>query len=370
MRGTPPLIGNILTGSASPGTKTNHKSVMHSFLDLFLAVKLIHLNRRFPTRATKTSEVLIAACRSSVRSPVHECYLNNLKLKRFSYITRYFLRSDFSTRPPSLLVIMTNKMAEGYQQNSRWQRNGGKRFVQNEVEPYLSNDILDLGCGTGELSAYLAKLAGPKGRVLAVDPDKERIRVAKESYREVENLTFVVGSTSSFPGLGLETYNVIFSNFVLHWIKNIEDKKKAFENMFRSLKPTGKIFVRYGDRMPTHFDRVFRELNPENLDCLMSINQFEPRPVIEQIRLAAGFRVLNSFDEKFEDRVFENGESLCLFFWATTNGVFDPQFVTEDRMERFCARYSSRGNGTIKLRPEENDLCSVLVAEKPADLKW
>ena len=128
--------------------------------------------------------------------------------------------------------------------------------------------------------------------------------------------------------------------------------------------------MRYSDRMPAHFDRVFRQLNPENLDCLMSINQFEPRPVIEQMCVTAGFRVLKSFDEKFEDRVFENGDSLCLFFWATTNGVFDPQFVTEDQMERFCARYSSRGNGTIKLRPEENDLCSVLVAEKPADLKW
>ena len=115
--------------------------------------------------------------------------------------------------------------------------------------------------------------------------------------------------------------NIIFSNFVLHWIKNIEDKKTAFENMFRSLKPTGKNFVRYGDRMPAHFDRVFRELNPENLDCLMSINQFEPRPVIEQMCVAAGFRVLKSFDEEFEDRVFENGDSLCLFFWATTNGV-------------------------------------------------
>ena len=159
---------------------------------------------------------------------------------------------------------------------------------------------------------------------------------------------------------------------VLHWIKNIEDKNKAFE-LFRSLKPTGKISVRYSDRMPAHFDRVFRQLNPENLDCLMSINQFEPRPVIEQTEqmcVAAEFRVLKSFDETFEDRVFENGESLCLLFWATTNGVFDPQFVTEDRMERFCARYSSGGNGTIKLRPEENDLCSVLVAEKPADLKW
>ena len=79
--------------------------------------------------------------------------------------------------------VMTSKIADGYQQNSKWQRNGGKRFVENEVVPYLGNDILDLGCGTGELSAYLAELVGPKGRVLAVDPDKERIRVAQESLK-------------------------------------------------------------------------------------------------------------------------------------------------------------------------------------------
>ena len=51
------------------------------------------------------------------------------------------------------------------------------------------------------------------------------------------------------------------------------------------------------------------------------LNQFEPRPVIEKMCVAAGFLVLKSFDEKFEDRVFENGDSLFLFFWATTNGV-------------------------------------------------
>ena len=258
-------------------------------------------------------------------------------------------------------------MAEGYQQYSRWQRNGGKRFVQNEVAPYLSNDILDLGCGTGELSAYLAELVGPKGRVLAVDPDKERIRVAQESHKEVENLTFAAGSTLSFRGLGLETYNVIFSNFVLHWVKNIEEKEKAFQNMFRSLKPTGKIFVRYGDRLPINFDRVFCELNPENMDRLFNLFEHETRPVIEKLCEANGFRVLKSFDEKHDDLAFENGEDLCLFFWATTNGVFDPQLVTEERLGKFCARYSSGENGRIKLHSEENDTCSVLVAEKPAD---
>ena len=263
--------------------------------------------------------------------------------------------------------VMTSKIAEGYQQNSKWQRNGGKRFVENEVVPYLGNDILDLGCGTGELSAYLAELVGPKGRVLAVDPDKERIRVAQESHKEVENLTFAHGSTFSFPGLGLETYNVIFSNFVLHWIKNIEDKKKAFQNMFRSLKPTGKIFMRYSGRLPTHFDCVFREHNPENMDRLLNLFEHETRPVIEKLCEANGFRVLKSFDEKHDDLAFENGEALCLFFWATTNGVFDPQLVTEERLEKFCARFSSGETGGIKLRSEETDLCSVLVAEKPAE---
>ena len=137
--------------------------------------------------------------------------------------------------------------------------------------------------------------------------------------------------------------------------------------MFRSLKPTGKIFVRYSDRLPINFDRVFRELNPENMDRILNPFELESRQVIEKLCEANGFRVLKSFDEKYDDLTFENGEGLRLFFWATTNGVFDPQLVTEERLEKFCARYSSGENGRIKLHSEENDTCSVLVAEKPAD---
>ena len=42
--------------------------------------------------------------------------------------------------------------------------------------------ILDLGCGTGELSAYLAEPVGPEGKVMGVDPDKERIEMARQSH--------------------------------------------------------------------------------------------------------------------------------------------------------------------------------------------
>ena len=59
--------------------------------------------------------------------------------------------------------------------------------------------------GTGELSAYLAELVGRKGKVVAVDPDKERILLAQTSYGDVSNLSFVEGSASNFPGIGSES---------------------------------------------------------------------------------------------------------------------------------------------------------------------
>ena len=43
--------------------------------------------------------------------------------------------------------------------------------------------VLDLGCGTGYLSSVLAERVGPSGHVIAVDPDRERIRVAKANVK-------------------------------------------------------------------------------------------------------------------------------------------------------------------------------------------
>ena len=104
---------------------------------------------------------------------------------------------------------MHRSAAEGYQQNSL-----SEQKVDGE------DVILDLGCGTGELSAYLAELVGPDGKVIGVDPDKERIQLAKETHNQIENLSFVQGSAINFPGIGAKVYNIVFSNYVLHWMGN------------------------------------------------------------------------------------------------------------------------------------------------------
>ena len=120
--------------------------------------------------------------------------------------------------------------AKSYQKTSHsFQRRNGEIFIEEDVCPRAGDVILDLNCGTGELSALLAKLVGPEGKVVGVDPDRERILLAKESHSEISNLSFLEGNDSNFPGNGVETYDIIFCHMVLHWIKN---KQKVFLRTF------------------------------------------------------------------------------------------------------------------------------------------
>ena len=254
------------------------------------------------------------------------------------------------------------KQAVGYQQiSAHFQRQDGKRFLE-DARPCPGDSILDLGCGTGELSAYLAQLAGQEGKVVAVDPDVDRIQVALKSHTSVKNLVFLEGSASNFPRMGTEAYDIIFCNYVLHWIP---DKEELFKNMFSSLKPTGKIALQYSDHMPTLYDHAYRELNPENITRIIDMHYFESRSGVENICKAAGFDIVKSYDVKRSDHQFENGESIRKYFWATTHGVFDPQLVTEDRLATFCDRYSIGGGAPFRFLGE-GDFHSALIAAKPA----
>ena len=57
-------------------------------------------------------------------------------------------------------------VAKNYQQVSLFQREEGKKLI-DDVQIHRGHVILDLGCGTGELSAYLSELVRQDGRVVA-----------------------------------------------------------------------------------------------------------------------------------------------------------------------------------------------------------
>ncbi|KAL9952298.1 hypothetical protein ACROYT_G039533, partial [Oculina patagonica] len=250
--------------------------------------------------------------------------------------------------------------AESYQQSSlSVQMEGGKLFIQTEVLPQPRDAILDLGCGTGELSAYIAELVGPEGSVVGVDPDLNRLQLAREAHRGVKNLSFVEGNSDNFEGMGSEKYDIIFLNQVLHWIPN---KKDAFKNMFNSLKAGGKIALEYSECLPPFAVSVLEELNPEIEEQIHKMFHGVKRVNVDQLCTEAGFDIVKSYDTN-DSMEFESMEGLLKWFWSTSHGVFDLQVVTQERIQRFVSRV---GNPPFDFSADS--ISTRLVAVKPKGL--
>ena len=116
------------------------------------------------------------------------------------------------------------------------QSTDGVQLIE-KLSPETGNYVLDLGCGTGYLASVLATRVGPSGKVCGIDPRAERIEIAREHYSSIENLQLLNKSSENFP---TGPYDAVFSNHVLHWIK---DKKSTFQNVFENLKFNGKFAV-------------------------------------------------------------------------------------------------------------------------------
>ena len=97
--------------------------------------------------------------------------------------------------------------------------------------------ILDLGCGTGHLTA---KIAEAGAHVVGVDRSPEMIRQAKEKY---PSLRFEVMDAREISLDG--TFDAIFSNATLHWIKEPE---QVIAGIKKSLRHGGRFVAEFGGK--------------------------------------------------------------------------------------------------------------------------
>ncbi|MCD8741819.1 methyltransferase domain-containing protein [Mucilaginibacter roseus] len=97
--------------------------------------------------------------------------------------------------------------------------------------------ILDLGCGTGYLTQQLHDLGAI---VKGTDSSVEMIRQAKANYPDVD---FAVEDATKFKST--EKYDAVFSNAVLHWVKNAD---AMMDCVYKSLKPGGRFVAEMGGK--------------------------------------------------------------------------------------------------------------------------
>ena len=126
---------------------------------------------------------------------------------------------------------MAESQAANYEGGSLMQRDIGIKIIKDVVIREGST-ILDLRCGTGCLTKMLSECVGPQGMVVAVDPDGERLAIARVRYPS-NNIEYIQADDQSFPA---GEYDIIFSNLVIHWI---DDKKAVFNRVYANLRPGG-----------------------------------------------------------------------------------------------------------------------------------
>jgi arsenite methyltransferase len=99
--------------------------------------------------------------------------------------------------------------------------------------------VLDVGCGAGTDSLVAAQMVGADGRVTGIDMTPEMLAKARASAAETgaTNVEFVEAEAESLP-FADATFDVVISNGV---IDLIPDKDAVFTELFRVLKPGGRI---------------------------------------------------------------------------------------------------------------------------------
>lgn len=111
------------------------------------------------------------------------------------------------------------------------------RDVLDLLDLQPGEKVLDLGCGTGQLTDLLYQQGG---HVIGVDYSADMITAAQEQF---PHLTFQLADATSFTVP--EPMDAVFSNATLHWIQRPE---AAIAQVYQALKPGGRFVAELGAR--------------------------------------------------------------------------------------------------------------------------
>jgi trans-aconitate methyltransferase len=95
--------------------------------------------------------------------------------------------------------------------------------------------ILDLGCGSGQLTAAIAEAGAA---VVGLDSSPEMLEEARSQHPGIE---FRLGDAADFTLKA--PVDAVFSNAALHWVKNADGAAACIR---RALKPGGRLVAEFG----------------------------------------------------------------------------------------------------------------------------
>ncbi len=119
------------------------------------------------------------------------------------------------------------------------------RMIVEMAQIKPGDTVLDVGCGTGNLTLTAKSYVGKAGFVYGLDASPEMIdeaqRKAKRYSYDRSDVIFEVGLIEKLPYPDA-TFDIVISRLVIHHLPD-DLKRQGFAEIFRVLKPGRRIFI-------------------------------------------------------------------------------------------------------------------------------
>jgi len=220
-------------------------------------------------------------------------------------------------------------------------KKGDNNYLANQFKNFIgfNKDVLEVGCGTGQLSIYFS--IGNNNRVYALDPTLASINLGNEFAKKnkINNIKFV--NADIFDDIfNDETFDFIWTNGVLHHTKN---PKLAFDIVSKYLKKNGYILVglynKYG-RVRTLFRRFLYKFFGKSIVMLLD-------PTLRRIKKGNDNQIKSWIRDQYEHPVESLHTLDEVLKWFGDNNIefinSIPECNIEEKYEYSLFEKSSKG---------------------------
>ncbi len=156
---------------------------------------------------------------------------------------------EYGQKEPMENEAMVRTLAA--QANAIWPQ---EKELLRRIFSHPGLDVLDVGCGTGEISSRLAAEFSPK-YVIGIDIAETHIRLAQERYADLPSVSFQHGDATKMP-FESDRFDVALCR---HMLQAVPDPIAVLREMIRVTRPGGWLYALAEDYgmlffHPTKFD--------------------------------------------------------------------------------------------------------------------
>ncbi|MEO1224635.1 MAG: methyltransferase domain-containing protein [Pseudomonadota bacterium] len=222
--------------------------------------------------------------------------------------------------------------AQKYAEVSQWQFQRGLELIELAA-PAKGETVVDIGCGTGALAMELARRIGPSGRVIAIDPDAERLAEASAATPPgLRHLSFHQAGAEDLGLVEAGSVDLVFSNWVGHWVR---DHSVLMREVERMLKPGGRFVAEVLGEPPQRLVELV-SLTPGGAQLVQGLVYHEEAEWNALIGAHALDRVLLDWPEV--SLGFDSLDDLYEFIEGSSHGRFQVADVPENALADLASR--------------------------------